>query len=229
VRIEQLYPFPAPEYQAVLARYPNARESSGARKSRRTRAPGIRSAIACRNARRRAELLYAGRAPASAPATGLAKIHEANSAKLVQTALTAAKKTGEPRLSGRAGAAAWPRCPRGSEFMTVEIRVPQLPESVADATLVAWRKQPGEAVSRDENLADLETDKVVLEVPAPVAGVLQEIRVRRAPASRAANCWRSSMKRRQRPRRLRAARADDAPARSASPSGWCRRKRRRRS
>jgi 2-oxoglutarate dehydrogenase E2 component (dihydrolipoamide succinyltransferase) len=61
--------------------------------------------------------------------------------------------------------------------MTVEIRVPQLPESVADATLVAWRKQPGESVSRDENLADLETDKVMLEVPAPVAGVLRELKV----------------------------------------------------
>ena len=61
--------------------------------------------------------------------------------------------------------------------MSVEIRVPQLPESVADATLVAWRKQPGDAIGRDENLADLETDKVVLEVPSPVAGVLQEIRV----------------------------------------------------
>ncbi len=61
--------------------------------------------------------------------------------------------------------------------MSVEIRVPQLPESVADATLVAWRKQPGQAVSRDENLADLETDKVVLEVPSPISGVLREIRV----------------------------------------------------
>jgi 2-oxoglutarate dehydrogenase E2 component (dihydrolipoamide succinyltransferase) len=61
--------------------------------------------------------------------------------------------------------------------MSIEILVPQLPESVADATLVAWRKQPGQAVSRDENLADLETDKVVLEVPSPVSGVLQEIRV----------------------------------------------------
>ena len=61
--------------------------------------------------------------------------------------------------------------------MNVEIRVPQLPESVADATLVAWRKQPGQSVSRDENLADLETDKVVLEVPASISGVLQEIRV----------------------------------------------------
>lgn len=63
--------------------------------------------------------------------------------------------------------------------MRVEIRVPQLPESVADATLIAWRKQPGDAVARDENLADLETDKVVLEVPAPAAGTLAEIR---APA-----------------------------------------------
>ena len=61
--------------------------------------------------------------------------------------------------------------------MTTEIRVPQLPESVADATLVAWRKQPGEAVTRDENLADLETDKVVLEVPAPGAGVVKEWKV----------------------------------------------------
>jgi len=62
--------------------------------------------------------------------------------------------------------------------VTTEIRVPQLPESVADATLVAWHKQPGEAVKRDENLADLETDKVVLEVPAPFNGVLREIKVR---------------------------------------------------
>jgi len=61
--------------------------------------------------------------------------------------------------------------------MTIEVRVPQLPESVADATLVAWRKRPGDAVVRDENLVDLETDKVVLEVPAPVAGVLKEIRL----------------------------------------------------
>jgi 2-oxoglutarate dehydrogenase E2 component (dihydrolipoamide succinyltransferase) len=60
---------------------------------------------------------------------------------------------------------------------TIEVRVPQLPESVADATLVAWRKQPGDAVNRDENLVDLETDKVVLEVPAPANGVLKEIKV----------------------------------------------------
>jgi 2-oxoglutarate dehydrogenase E2 component (dihydrolipoamide succinyltransferase) len=61
--------------------------------------------------------------------------------------------------------------------MTIEVRVPQLPESVADATLVAWHKKPGDAVARDENLVDLETDKVVLEVPAPAAGVLKEIKL----------------------------------------------------
>ena len=61
--------------------------------------------------------------------------------------------------------------------MTTEIRVPQLPESIADATLVTWHKQPGDAIRRDENLADLETDKVVLEVPAPANGVVRELRV----------------------------------------------------
>lgn len=62
--------------------------------------------------------------------------------------------------------------------MSIEIRVPQLPESVSDATLVAWHRKTGDAVSRDENLVDLETDKVVLEVPAPAAGVLQEIMIK---------------------------------------------------
>ncbi len=61
--------------------------------------------------------------------------------------------------------------------MSIEVKVPQLPESVADATLVAWRKQPGEAVTRGESLVDLETDKVVLEVPAPASGVLREIKM----------------------------------------------------
>ena len=59
--------------------------------------------------------------------------------------------------------------------MRVEVKVPQLPESVSEATLVSWHKQPGEAVKRDENLIDVETDKVVLELPAPEAGVLVEI------------------------------------------------------
>ncbi|HZH44559.1 MAG TPA: dihydrolipoyllysine-residue succinyltransferase [Lysobacter sp.] len=60
--------------------------------------------------------------------------------------------------------------------MSTEIKVPVLPESVSDATIAAWHKKPGDAVKRDENLVDLETDKVVLEVPSPVDGVLKEIR-----------------------------------------------------
>ena len=60
--------------------------------------------------------------------------------------------------------------------MTIEVKVPVLPESVSDATIASWHKKPGDAVRRDENLVDLETDKVVLEVPAPADGVLKEIK-----------------------------------------------------
>jgi len=59
--------------------------------------------------------------------------------------------------------------------MRIEVKVPQLPESVAEATLVNWHRKPGEAVRRDENLVDVETDKVVLELPAPADGVLVDI------------------------------------------------------
>ena len=59
--------------------------------------------------------------------------------------------------------------------MSIEIKVPPLPESVSDATLVAWHKSVGDSVARDENLVDLETDKVVLEVPAPASGTLAKI------------------------------------------------------
>jgi|TARA_R110002126_G_C10490915_1_gene504598 2-oxoglutarate dehydrogenase E2 component (dihydrolipoamide succinyltransferase) len=57
--------------------------------------------------------------------------------------------------------------------MSIEVKVPVLPESVADATIAAWHKKPGDTVARDENLVDLETDKVVLEVPAPADGILE--------------------------------------------------------
>lgn len=59
--------------------------------------------------------------------------------------------------------------------MIIDVKVPQLSESVAEATLVSWHKKAGEAVTRDENLIDIETDKVVLELPAPDSGVLVEI------------------------------------------------------
>ncbi len=60
--------------------------------------------------------------------------------------------------------------------MSIEVKVPVLPESVTDATVANWHKKPGDTVYRDENLVDLETDKVVLEVPAPVDGVVKEIK-----------------------------------------------------
>src|SRR5437016_6006079 len=59
--------------------------------------------------------------------------------------------------------------------MLVEVKVPQLSESVAEATLLSWHKKQGEAVKRDENLIDIETDKVVLELPAPADGMLVNV------------------------------------------------------
>ncbi len=59
--------------------------------------------------------------------------------------------------------------------MIVDVKVPQLSESVSEATLLSWHKKEGEAVTRDENLIDIETDKVVMELPAPVSGVLVKI------------------------------------------------------
>src|SRR5215210_4504143 len=59
--------------------------------------------------------------------------------------------------------------------MIVEVKVPQLSESVSEATLLDWHKKEGEPVKRDENLIDVETDKVVLELPAPTDGVLASI------------------------------------------------------
>jgi len=58
--------------------------------------------------------------------------------------------------------------------MTIEVHVPALPESVTDATILSWHKQPGDTVKRDENIVDLETDKVVLEVTATAEGVLEQ-------------------------------------------------------
>src|ERR1700754_5115626 len=57
----------------------------------------------------------------------------------------------------------------------VEVKVPQLSESVSEATMLQWKKKPGEAVTQDEILIEIETDKVVLEVPAPSAGVLAQV------------------------------------------------------
>ena len=60
--------------------------------------------------------------------------------------------------------------------MSIEVKVPVLPESVSDATIATWHKKVGDSVRRDENLVDLETDKVVLEVPSPVDGVIKALK-----------------------------------------------------
>src|SRR5215510_6307563 len=59
--------------------------------------------------------------------------------------------------------------------MLIEVKVPQLSESVAEATLLTWHRKQGDFVKRDENLVDIETDKVVLETPAPDSGVIVKI------------------------------------------------------
>ena len=61
--------------------------------------------------------------------------------------------------------------------MSTEVKVPNLPESVSEATVATWHKKAGDKVRRDDNLVDLETDKVMLEVPAVADGVLKEIRI----------------------------------------------------
>src|SRR3954471_3300633 len=73
-------------------------------------------------------------------------------------------------LSGSRG-----KTEREQVMAIIEVKVPQLSESVAEATLLDWHKKEGERVARDENLIDIETDKVVLELPAPADGVLLRI------------------------------------------------------
>src|SRR4030095_17008922 len=80
-----------------------------------------------------------------------------------------------PALAGMT--ASHPEHQKEQAMAIVEVKVPQLSESVAEATLLQWKKKPGEAVAQDEILIEIETDKVVLEVPAPAAGVMGEILV----------------------------------------------------
>lgn len=70
-----------------------------------------------------------------------------------------------------------------------DVLVPQLSESISEATLLEWKKQPGEMVQADEILIEVETDKVVLEVPAPASGVLSEIVKANGSTVTSATCW----------------------------------------
>ena len=175
VRIEQLYPFPSDEYEAVIRKYSNAREIVWCQEEPQNQGGWyqIRHRLQLPLSAKH-ELLYAGRAGAAAPATGIAALHEQQQKNLVTAALQGTPPEEASRQTMRL-----PAAQTRTGLMTIEVRVPQLPESVADATLVSWHKKPGDAVARDENLVDLETDKVVLEVPAPAAGVLKEIKLGR--------------------------------------------------
>lgn len=97
----------------------------------------------------------------------IAKVEAGDVAAAVNTATAAAPAA--PATEQQSNSA------ENTKGESVEIKVPVLPESVADATIATWHAQPGEAVSRDQNLVDIETDKVVLEVVAPADGSLTEI------------------------------------------------------
>ncbi len=102
--------------------------------------------------------------------------------------------------------------------MSSEVRVPALPESVADATVLTWHKQPGDTVRKDDNLVDLETDKVVLEVPAPMDGVLAEHKVAEGARGRGGCDPGPDRRRRRRRRGTHRASASSPPATApASP------------
>ncbi|OGT51824.1 MAG: dihydrolipoamide succinyltransferase [Gammaproteobacteria bacterium RIFCSPHIGHO2_12_FULL_42_13] len=100
--------------------------------------------------------------------------------------------------------------------MPTDIKVPVLPESVTDATIAKWYKKAGDAVNRDENLVDLETDKVMLEVPAPASGVLEKITVSEGAVVKAAQVI-AILKEGAAPEAKPAAKADPAAKTEATP------------
>jgi 2-oxoglutarate dehydrogenase E2 component (dihydrolipoamide succinyltransferase) len=109
------------------------------------------------------KLGYSGRAASASPAVGYSHLHQEQQKALVDGAFGKLKGFVLTEISFR------------KKMAIVEVKVPQLSESVAEATLLQWKKKAGEAVAIDEILIEIETDKVVLEVPAPAAGVLAEI------------------------------------------------------
>ena len=116
------------------------------------------------------QLEYAGRPTSASPAVGYLQLHNEQQRPLVDARLT---PTGRAKpLAADRRATTPPEATENRKIHAIEVKVPQLSESVSEATLVACARRPGEAVRRDENLTDIETDKVVLEVPAPADGVL---------------------------------------------------------
>ena len=212
IRVEQQYPFPHAEFTRG-ARAVSAGEGSGLVPGRAAEpgrvVPAARLSTAPTRCRSRSSRTP-GRPVSASTAVGYMSKH-----------LAAAEAADRGRVRGRAltmgeDARRDARSIRQSvnwNVMRVEVKVPQLPESVAEATLVSWHKKVGEAVARDENLVDVETDKVVLELPAPQAGVLG-----RDPAGRRRDRGGPGGHRRHRQRRRAVASpAATSPAQSRRP------------
>lgn len=112
-----------------------------------------------------------------APGDGVVSeiIHAEGDTVLAEQLIAKLDAEGSAASAAPAAPASQPSSSANEKGEAVEIKVPVLPESVADATIATWHAQPGEAVSRDQNLVDIETDKVVLEVVAPADGSISEL------------------------------------------------------
>ena len=161
MRVEQLLSVPGAALISELSRFPKAEVVWAQEEPQATWAPGASSSptsSGCCSTRgaKCTRPRYVGRPASAATATGLASKHNQEQKALVEQALSPAD---------------------GVQAMAIEIMVPALGESVTEATVGQWFKKPGEAVEVDEPLVELETDKVTVEVPAPAAGVLADIKV----------------------------------------------------
>ena len=171
IRVEQLYPFPHKAFAAELKKYPNATEVVWCQDEPQNQGAWffVQHYIH-ENMSEGQRLGYAGRAPSSSPAVGYAHLHQEQQKALLEQAFGKLKGFVAFQVSR-----ARRKNNKANEMSLIEVKVPQLSESVAEATLLQWKKKPGQAVEMDEILVEIETDKVVLEVPAPAAGVLAQI------------------------------------------------------
>src|SRR5690606_36022821 len=173
IRVEQLYPFAHKSFQAEFSKYPNAKEVVWTQDEPQNQGPWfyIQHHL-YENMSDGQKLGYAGRAASASPAVGSLAKHIEQQRALLEAAL-APKFKGFMLTKYRT---TFQKIQKRIPTMAItDVLVPQLSESISEATLLNWKKQPGEAVEVDEILIEVETDKVVLEVPAPSAGVLKEI------------------------------------------------------
>ena len=191
LRIEQLYPFPSKALVSELSRFKQAEMVWCQEEPRNMGAwffvdvflQWVLNQIGAKHR----HLRYAGRPASASTAVGQMSKHLAQLKQLLEEALgkmgrRPAKASESPPVRYRQLGDYWINRLRGDDIEIVlkvetmaDIRVPTLGESVTEATVGKWFKQPGDAVAVDEPLVELETDKVTLEVPAPAAGVLGDI------------------------------------------------------